>query len=323
MTRLGGSATRRLGGSTTVRAFAPGSVGNVGPGLDIMGLALAGAGDVVEATVAKEPGVVVLDAGHPDLPVEAGANTAALAAQAVLRCAGRQERGLSLRITKGLPLSGGQGGSAASAVAGAVVTNALFDLGLSERQLVESALAAEACVAGWHLDNILPSLIGGIVLIRDASAYDYVRLPVPAGLRVIVAHPGQRLRTADGRAVLPREVPRDLAMYQAAQVAAMTLAFATSDLALLRRALDDRIAEPARAPLLPGFGKAKQAALDAGAFGCSISGSGPTSFAFAGDDAAAERIAAAMRTAYEAEGVRCSVRVTQVSLTGAQVEAGT
>jgi len=323
MTRGGTSSARRLGGPTSMRAFAPGSVGNVGPGLDIMGMALAGAGDVVEAAATAGPGVVVLDPGHPDLPREAGANTAALAAQAVLRSAGQADRGLSLRITKGLPLSGGQGGSAASAVAGAVATNALFSLGLTERQLLESALAAEACVAGWHLDNILPSLIGGIVLIRDASACDYVRLPVPPGLRVVVAHPGQRLRTALGRAVLPPEVPRDLAMYQAAQVAAMTLAFATGDLALLGRALDDRIAEPARAPLLPGFVRAKQAALDAGAFGCSISGSGPTAFAFAGDDAVAGRIAAAMRTAYEAEGVPCAVRVTQVSVTGARVEAGT
>ncbi len=313
-------AAGQRGGPDAVRAFAPGSIGNVGPGLDILGLALAGAGDVVEAARARTAGVVVLDAGHPDLPVEAGANTAALAAQAVLRAAGRLDAGLTLRITKGLPLSGGQGGSAASAVAGAVATDALFALGLSEQQLLESALAAEACVAGWHLDNILPSLIGGIVLIRDASSYDYLRLPVPDGLRVVVAHPGQRLRTADARAVLPREVPRDLAVYQAAQVAAMTLAFATGDLALLGRALDDRIAEPARAPLLPGFIAAKRAALDAGAFGCSISGSGPTAFAFAGDDAGGRRIAAAMAAAYEAEGVRCSVRVTEVSAVGARVE---
>jgi len=286
-----------------------------------MGLALAGAGDIVEAARAADPGVVVLESGHPELPLEAGANTAALAAQAALRMAGHQDRGLTLRVTKGLPLSGGQGGSAASAVAGAVATNALFQLGLGERQLLECALAAEACVAGWHLDNILPSLIGGIVLIRDARAYDYVRLPFPAALRVVLAHPGQRLRTADGRAVLPRDVPRDVAVYQAAQVAAMVLALSTNDLALLRRALDDRIAEPARAPLLPGFSRAKQAALDAGAFGCSISGSGPTAFAFADDDAAGARIAAAMRAAYQAEGVDCAVRVTQVSPSGAKVDA--
>jgi homoserine kinase len=95
----------------------------------------------------------------------------------------------------------------------------------------------------------------------------------------------------------------------------------TNDLALLRRALDDRIAEPARAPLLPGFSRAKQAALDAGAFGCSISGSGPTAFAFADDDAAGARIAAAMQAAYQAEGVDCAVRVTQVSPSGAKVDA--
>lgn len=309
---------RRLGGSAArpVRAFAPGSVGNVGPGLDIMGLALAGPGDVVEAVRTDTPGVVVLDAGHPDLPREAGANTAALAAQAALRLAGHAEAGLTLRITKGLPLSGGQGGSAASAVAGAVATNALFGLGLSEQQLLEAALAAEACVAGWHLDNILPSLVGGIVLIRDTGAYDYVRVPYSTSLRVVVAHPEQRLRTADGRAVLPREIPRDVAVYQAAQVAGMVLAFATGDAALLRRSLDDRIAEPARAPLLPGFAAAKAAALAAGALGCSISGSGPSAFAFAADDAAGAAIAAAMERAYGAAGLRCATRVTGVAAQG-------
>ncbi len=302
-----------------VRAFAPGSVGNVGPGLDIMGMALAGPGDVVIAERTAEPGITVLDAGHPDLPREAGANTAALAAQAALHLAGVKDAGIALTIEKGLPLSGGQGGSAASAVAGAVAANALLALHLSEQQLLESALAAEACVAGWHLDNILPSLIGGIVLIRDASAYDYVRLPVPKGLRVVIAHPGQRLRTAEGRAVLPREVPRDLAVFQAAQVAGMVLAFATGDLDLLRRSLDDRIAEPARAPLLPGFVAAKQAALAAGALGCSISGSGPTAFAFAADDAAGRRIAEAMVAAYLGAGVSATARVTEVSPTGAVV----
>lgn len=308
-------------GALAVRVFAPGSVGNVGPGLDILGMAVTGAGDIVEISLAESPGVVVLDAGHPDLPREAGANTAALAAQAALRLAGRADAGLSLRITKGLPLSGGQGGSAASAVAGAVATNAILRLGLTERQLIESALAAEACVAGWHLDNILPSLVGGIVLIRDAGAFDYVNLPVPAGLRVVLAHPEQRLRTAEGRAVLPAEIPRDLALHQAAQVAAMTLAFATGDLALLGRAVDDRIAEPARAPLLPGFLGAKAAALAAGAFGCSISGSGPTAFAFAADQAAGERIARAMQAAYETAGVPCTTRVGEASHSGARILA--
>ena len=284
-----------------------------------MGLALTGRGDVVEVALRDGAGIEVFDPGHPDLPRDAGHNTAAVAAAAALRLGGRSDVGLSLTITKGLPLSGGQGGSAASAVAGAVAANALLELGLSERQLVEAALEAEAHVAGRHLDNILPSLIGGIVLIRDAASYDYIRIEAPRALRVVLAQPDQRLRTAESRAVLPEKLPRDVALYQAAQVAAMVLAFTTNDLPLLRRALDDRIAEPARAPLLPGFGAAKRAALDAGALGCSISGSGPTAFAFAADQADALEVAAAMHAAYEAEGIGCTTRISEVSATGARV----
>jgi homoserine kinase len=309
----------RPSGGEVVRVFAPGSVGNIGPGLDILGMAVEGAGDIVEAAIRAESGVQVLDAGHPDLPTDPGANTAALAAQAALRIAGRSGVGVSLRITKGLPLSGGQGGSAASAVAGAVAIDRLFGLRLDERQLLEAALAAEASVAGWHLDNVLPSLLGGIVLVREAASYDYVKLPAPAGLRVVLVQPAQRLRTAEGRAVLPAVVARDVALHQAAQVAAMTLALTTGDLHLLRRAVDDRIAEPARAPLLAGFAQAKRAALAAGAFGCSISGSGPTAFAFAADDASGARIAEAMRAAYAEAGLTAVTRVAPVSERGARV----
>ncbi len=306
-------------GYTRVRVFAPGSVGNVGPGLDILGLALAGMGDTVEAERVEQPGVTVLDPGHPELPREPDANTAALAAAAVLRAAGENRAGLALRITKGLPLAGGQGGSAASAVAGAVAADALYGLALPSGRLLEAALEAEARVAGRHLDNVLPSLVGGIVLIRDARAFDYQRVPIPDNLWVVLAHPAQRLRTAEGRAVLPREVPRELALHQAAQVAAVVLALATGDLGLLRRAVDDRIAEPARAPLLRGFLAAKRAALEAGALGCSISGSGPTAFAFAESEAQGSAIGRAMQAAYEAAEVPASWRVTRVSERGATV----
>lgn len=302
-----------------LRAFAPGSVGNIGPGLDIMGLAVTGRGDVVEVALREGPGIEVLDAGHPDLPRDAGRNTAAVAAAAALSLGGQSSTGLAITIVKGLPLSGGQGGSAASAVAGAVATNALLQLGLTEHQLAECALAAEARVAGRHLDNIVPSLVGGIVLIRDAARYDYIRLEAPRGLKIVLAQPDQRLRTAEGRAVLPAEVAREVALYQAAQCAAMVLAFTTNDLPLLRRAVDDRIAEPARAPLLPGFARAKQAALDAGALGCSISGSGPTAFAFAADQTDALEVAAAMEAAYQAEEVGCTTRIAEVSAEGARV----
>src|SRR5581483_9641326 len=201
-------------------------------------------------------------------------------------------------VRKGLPLSAGQGGSAASAVAGAVAVNRLLGDPLGRREILAACLEAEQAVAGRHADNVAPSLLGGIVLIRSLDPPDLVSLPVPAELRVVLAHPDCRLRTRDSRAVLPRSVPLETALHQAAQVAAMVAALAAGDYALLGRALDDRVAEPARAPLVPGFGRAKAAALEAGALGASISGSGPTVFALARGDASAQAVAAAMGAAY-------------------------
>jgi homoserine kinase len=186
-------------------------------------------------------------------------------------------------------------------------------------ELIEICLDAEEAVAGRHADNIAPSLLGGIVLILAMDPLDVVRLPVPAELYVVLARPEQRMRTAEARAVLPREIPRALALHQAAHVAALVAALALDDYDLLARAVDDRIAEPARAALLPGFAGAKRAALAAGALGSSISGSGPTAFALARGPESAERIAAAMAGAYRTDGIACQVRTGPVDRAGATV----
>jgi homoserine kinase len=200
-----------------------------------------------------------------------------------------------------------------------VAVNALLGEPLGRMELIEACLDAEEAVAGRHADNIAPSLLGGLVLIRSMAPLDVVRLPVPQDLYVVLAKPEQRMRTAEARAVLPREVPREVALHQAAQVAAMVAALALEDYALLARSVDDRIAEPVRAGLLPGFAEAKAAALAAGALGSSISGSGPTAFALARGRQSADRVAAAMEAAYRARGAHCSVRVGPVDRDGATV----
>jgi homoserine kinase len=306
----------------SVTAFAPGGVGNVGPGLDILGLALAGEGDTVRAEWTDEPGVHILDPGHEELPRDPGCHTSGLAARAVLHRAGDRrslQRGISLTVRKGLPLSGGQGGSAASAVAAAVAVNALLGSPLDRLELVGASLAAEESVSGRHADNVAPSLLGGIVLIRSLEPLDLVELPVPEELWVVVARPDQRMRTAEARSVLPGEVSRAVAVYQAAQVGAMIAALASGDYALLGRAIDDRIAEPARAGLLPGFREAKQAALAAGALGSSISGSGPTAFALVRGPEAGKKVGEAMAAAYASCGRQSEVRVTRIDREGARV----
>jgi homoserine kinase len=307
---------------SAIAAFAPGGVGNIGPGLDVLGLALDGSGDTVRAEWTEQPGIHILEAGHPDLPTDSARHTAGVAARAVLERArdGRAgTQGIGLTVSKGLPLSGGQGGSAASAVAAVVAVNALLGNPLDRGALLSAALEAEEGVSGRHADNIAPSLLGGIVLIRSLDPLDLVQLPVPEQLLVVVARPHQQLRTAEARRVLPSHIARAVAVHQAAQVGAIVAALTAGDYGLLGRAIDDRIAEPVRAPLLPGFLEAKRAALNAGALGSSISGSGPTAFALVQGRETGERVAAAMSAAYSGCGHRSEVRVARIDREGARV----
>ena len=306
------------------RATSPGSIGNVGPGLDVLGCAIAGARDEVIAEWSETPGVTVLDAGHPDLPTSIERHTAAIAAGAVLKLVtGRPlpAPGVALTVRKGLPLSGGQGGSASSAVAGAAATAALIGATLDTQQLLACCLVAEARVAGAHLDNIAPALLGGIVLVRSIDPIDIIQLPVPTGLHLVIVHPEQRLSTSISRSALPASVALPAVTHQLAHVAAMVAACFMDDLGLFGRAIDDRIAEPARAHLLPGFAAAKCAALDAGALGASISGSGPTTFAITESREQAERVAAAMTASYAAGGIASTATVTTIDQHGTLVSA--
>lgn len=303
-----------------VRAFAPGGIGNIGPGLDILGCAVTGSGDTVIATQIDTPGVRIDAAGHPELSRDPECHASGIAAAEVLRRAGATSAGVALRVEKGLPLAGGQGGSAASALAGAVATNALLGNPLDQTAVLYAALVAEERLAGRHIDNLAPALFGGILLIRSIEPLDFIRLTAPPTLRIVLIKPDMRLRTADARAVLPRMVPLSTALAQATAVATMVAAFSSGNLEYLRGAVDDRIAEPARAKLLPGFLEGKQAALDHGALGCSISGAGPTSFALADGDSQATAIMRAMLAAYEASGMPATGRVAQIDERGTRVD---
>ena len=302
-------------------ATSPGSIGNIGPGLDVLGCALVGLRDEVIAQWSEQEGITLLDAGHADLPSSPLRHTSAIAAAAVMKEAERRgvkrdAAGVALRVRKKLPLSGGQGGSAASAVAGAVATNALFGEVLEPQALLQCCLEAEATVAGRHLDNIAPILLGGIVLIRSLTPIDIVPLPAPTGLRLVLARPEQRLSTALARRALPEQVALPTVTHQIAQVAAMVAACFLDDLALFGRSIDDRIAEPARASLIPGFVDAKVAALEAGALGASISGAGPTAFAVVDSVERGEAVAKAMQTAYARQGIICTTILTEIDVNG-------
>lgn len=299
-------------------AYAPGSTSNVGPGFDCLGIAIAGMGDWVSADPRDEPGVVVRSVSDPRIPKDASRNTAALAAAAVLRRTGARG-GLELDVEKGLPLAGGLGGSAASAIAGAVAAASACEAGLGEDELLECALDAEAVVAGRHPDNAAPSLLGGAVLVLGTDPLRFARVRVHASLRLVFATPDYGVETARARAVLPALVPRADAVSQAAALGGLVLGLERGDGELLRSAMQDRIAEPARVPLYPGYGAAREAALREGAFGVAVSGAGPTLLALA-PRGCEEAVSAAVGEAYRRAGFAATRRVAAVDERGARVE---
>jgi homoserine kinase len=299
--------------------YAPGSTSNVGPGFDCLGIAVAGMGDRVRAARGPGRGIRVLSVSDPRVPCDPSRNTAALGASEVLRWAGQPDLGLDLVVEKGLPLSGGLGGSAASAVAGAFAANAVLGGPLAPEALLACALEAEAAVAGRHPDNAAPSLLGGAVVVLGVTPLRYARLAVHPSLRLVFAVPSYGVETARARAVLPASVGRAEAVGQAASLAGLVLGLERGDGTLLRAAMVDRVAEPARAALYPGYARAKQAALDAGAFGAAVSGAGPSLLAIVPEGIEAS-VGRAVVAAYRESGVEAGLRVAAVDARGARVE---
>jgi len=306
---------------TSVTAFAPATVSNVACGFDVLGFALDEPGDEVTATFGPA-GVTIasIEGDGGRLPREAAKNTAGVAALALLTRLG-ERRGVSLTIRKGLPLSSGLGGSAASASAAVVAVSALLGADLSKDTLVQCALEGERLGAGSsHADNIAPCIYGGFVLVRSANPTDIVTLPVPAGLTAVVIHPDLEIETAKARALLGSTVSLHDAVKQWANLGAFVHALHTNDFDLLSRSLEDSIAEPRRAPLVPGLALIKRAAADAGALGSSLSGSGPSLFALCRGDETAARVAAAMTTAVKTHiGGEPQVYISRISGQGARV----
>ena len=306
-----------------IAAFAPATVSNVAAGFDVLGFALDEPGDVVAAELREEPGVAIVDITGDGgrLTRDAAKNTAGSAVQALLALLGTS-RGIALTIHKGLPLASGVGSSGASAVAAVVAVNELLGRPAPLDLVFRAAMAGERAGCGAaHPDNVAPALFGGFVLARSADPPDIVRLPVPAGLSCAVLHPHLEVQTGAARALLGDTLPLQTAVRQWANLGALVSALHTGDLDLLSRSLVDHVAEPKRAVLMPGFAQVKAAAVEAGALGCSLSGSGPSVFALARSLDAARAVGAAMAAAYATagNGVAADLWVSAVGTTGARV----
>lgn len=307
----------------TVTVFAPATIANLGPGFDVLGVAIDGLGDWVTVTPRNDSTVVIesVEGDGGRLSRDAAKNTAGIAAQEALRLM-ESKRGVNLKLRKGLPLGSGLGSSGASAAAAAWAVNMLYGQPLGKEDLLQAGLKAEASVSGWHADNVGPSLFGGFILIRAYDPLDIMELPAPHNVVFALCTPDIELPTRAARAAVPQSIPIKQHIANNGNLAAMIAALFGGSVPLLGRAMQDAIIEPARAHLIPAFYKVKEAALAAGALACSISGAGPTLFALSDDPAHATMIAQAMQRAFrENAQLNSTTHVARIDPEGARVVA--
>jgi len=310
------SAVLKGSGRCEARAFAPASVANVAVGFDLLGYAVPGVGDTVTVRRIDAPEVRIsaIRGTAVALPTDAPCNTAG-AALIALRDALSLPFGFEIEIDKGIPLSSGMGGSAASCVAALVAANALLDAPLSREQLYLYALDGEAVASGSrHGDNLGPMFLGGLVM---STLERLVPVAVPDAWHSLLVHPDAQLETRRARAALQGTYELKEFVAQSTNLALVLAGCHAGDAGLVRAGLADVLVEPRRAPLIVGFDAAKQAALDAGAMGASISGAGPSVFAWFETRLAAEAAADDVQAAFAAAGFGSQAWVTPLNSPGA------
>lgn len=303
-----------------VHVFAPASVANVACGYDTLGFAIHRPGDDVVVRFSKKPGLTIstITGDEGKLPLAPEQNTAGVSALALMEHLGVVQ-GIEMEIHKGIPIGSGLGSSACSAVAGALAVNELMGRPLSKEELLPFALKGEAIASGGaiHADNVGPCLLGGMVLVRSNKELDTVSIHTPSDLHAAVALPNLQILTVDARNILRKEIPMQEAITQWGNLGGMIAGLTQGDYGLISRSLKDVIAEPYRAQLIPSFYEVKQAALNAGALGCSISGAGPSVFALCQGDDVAFKVAVAMQYVFGDAGISCERFVSSVNPLGA------
>lgn len=299
------------------KAFAPASIGNVAVGFDMLGHSLSGYGDTatVRRTNDGRVRVTAIRGVVTELPKEAKANTAG---RALLGLAKLCDVGFEVELDKGIPLGSGMGGSAASAVAALVAANALLDKPVSMETLYDLAMDGEAAASGSrHGDNVAPMLLGGLVIAPANGAP--VKVPVPKDLYCALVHPHFVLETRKARAALKGAYELHDFVVQSEGLALLLAGCWTKNFELIRRGFRDVLVEPRRERLIPGFKRVKEAALDSGALGSSISGGGPSVFAWFDSKAKATKAGAAMKDAFKSVKLEADVLVSKVDGPAAKV----
>ena len=302
-----------------IKIFCPATIANISCGFDVLGLCLETVGDEMIIRKSDVKGIKITKIVGEELPLETSKNVAGVAALALLDAID-YKFGFEIEIYKNIKPGSGIGSSAASAAGAVFGINELLGKPFKRKELVEFAMKGEAIASGSeHADNVAPAILGGITLVRSSAPLDIIKIESPSELYATVIHPQIELKTSEMRAVLQPMIPLKSAILQWGNLGGLIAGFYTSDYELIGRSLHDEIVEPLRGPFIPKFDVIKKTALENGALGSGISGSGPSIFALSKGIETANRIAKAMFVVYEDMNMPFEIHVSKVNPEGVKI----
>lgn len=311
----------------SVSVFASATVANVACGFDSLGFAIHEPGDLVTVSsgTGSESRITEITGDGGRLPLGMLKNTAGVAIHFMMEELVRKghptaDTVFDIRIAKQMPLGSGLGSSAASSVAAVVAANEFLGAPFTRKELLPFVMQSEKVACGAaHADNVAPALLGGFILVRSYEPLEVVSLHVPGDLYCAVLHPHIELLTEDARKILKKNIRLDDAIIQWSNLAGLITGLMKEDYDLISNSVNDIIFEPVRSLLIPGFDAVKSAALQSGALGCSISGSGPSIFALCRGEASARKVGSAMQKALEPWGLGSDLYVSSINQEGPRI----
>lgn len=302
-----------------IKIFCPATVANLSCGFDVLGLCLEGIGDEMIIRKVKEKGIRITKITGADLPLKTNKNVAGVAGLAMLNHLDL-EFGFEIEIHKKIKAGSGIGSSAASAAGVVVGINELLGNPLHRKELIQFAMQGEFLASGsYHADNVAPAILGGFTLVRGYDPLEVIIIKSPNDLYVTIIHPHIEVKTSESRKVLPKEIPLKTAITQWGNLGGLISGLYTEDYELMGRCLQDVVAEPYRKNLIPEFDNVKKAALENGALGCGISGSGPSIYALSKGIQTAENVGNKIKEVYLKTGIGFDIYVSKVCDFGVKV----
>lgn len=302
-----------------IRIFSPATVANVACGFDVLGFCLDSQGDEMVIRKTKEKGIKITHIEGYNLPYETAMNVAGVSALAMYENA-KPDCGFEIEIYKHIKPGSGIGSSAASAVGSVFGMNELLGHPYNKTQLTYFAMKGEALASkSEHADNLAPAIFGGFTLVKSTLPLDIIQIPTPSELYATIIHPQIEIKTSEAREILPEKIPLKDAISQWANVGSLVHALHTNNYKLIHRSLQDIIVEPYRKQLIPYFDDVKFTAMEAGALGCAISGSGPSIFTLSKGHEIAKNVEKAIKYVYSKTDIDFDTHISKINTQGIKI----